>query len=86
MQHAADPAAALAQVAARLVPGGTLVFTAPFDADRPTTGRQGDRQRIGWDILALARTAGLRRAAAHLYWSAEFGYLGARNFIFTASR
>jgi hypothetical protein len=70
-----------------LMPGGKLVFTAPFDAaaaqSRPP--RAGQAGVLGWDILEQIERAGFDSAAAHLFWSEEFGYLGPFNLIFSAS-
>jgi hypothetical protein len=70
-----------------LRPGGKLVFTAPFDVgaadSRPD--RPGAPGVLGWDILDRIQRAGFESAAAHLFWSEEFGYLGPFNLIFSAS-
>lgn len=69
-----------------LLPGGRLLFTASFDTARatslaPSAGQDGV---LGWDILARLGRAGFARPAAHLFWSAEFGYLGTFNLLFSA--
>ena len=70
-----------------LIPGGRLVFTAPFDtasvASKPP--RDGNPGVLGWDILTRLAGAGFVAPAAHLFWSEEFGYLGPFNLIFSAS-
>jgi len=72
---------------AALMPGGKLFFTAPFDVAAATsraacTGAAGV---LGWDILNMLERAGFDSAAAHLFWSEEFGHLGPFNLIFSAS-
>ena len=71
----------LSTLASRLVPGGQLVFTAPFDATgpEPTT-----KSAVGWSILDRLCECGFADAQACTYWSEEFGYLGPFNFIFSA--
>jgi hypothetical protein len=70
-----------------LMPGGRLVFTAPFDtaAADSMPPAQGGGGVLGWDILACLARAGFAVPSAHLFWSAEFGYLGPFNLIFSAS-
>ena len=72
---------------AALMPGGKLLFTAPFDARATETrpSRPGAPGVLGWDILDRIERAGFDSAAAHLFWSEEFGYLGPFNLIFSAS-
>lgn len=43
-------------------------------------------QVFGWDILDVFRSAGFSEASALYYWSAEYGYLGAGQFMFVATR
>jgi len=79
--------AVLAGLRDALMPGGHLVFTAPFDTASdvsiaPGPGRTGV---LGWDILPRLARAGFSAAAAHLFWSEEFGYLGPFNLIFSAA-
>lgn len=70
-----------------LMPGGHLVFTAPFDtaSDVTISPPQGRAGVLGWDILPRLARAGFSAAAAHLFWSEEFGYLGPFNLIFSAA-
>jgi hypothetical protein len=72
----------LSALASLLVPGGQLIFTAPCDvnADRPATGP------IGLSVLKDLREHGFADAKICTYWSEEFGYLGAFNFIFAATK
>ncbi len=70
-----------------LVPGGRLVFTAPFDAASavsrpPDAGTSGV---LGWDILNRLTRAGFAMPAASLFWSEEFGHPGPFNLIFSAA-
>jgi hypothetical protein len=80
--------ATLAALQACLVDGGRLIFTVPFDPEAPSSIPQPAEspggQRLGWDLLERLQAAGFRDAAAYLYWSEEFGYLGLSNFIFRA--
>jgi hypothetical protein len=71
---------------AALLPGGQLVFTAPFDTTAATSRACQPEQPgvLGWDIMERLRDAGFFDPAALLFWSEEFGYLGAYNMIFTA--
>ncbi len=94
--------AALQEVFRVLVSGGRFVFTVPFRLDAYETRSNVDElprvqglppadfavevNQIGWDILDQLRAAGFQDAAAYLYWSEEFGYLGPYNFIFSATR
>jgi hypothetical protein len=79
--------AVLAGLRDALMPGGRLMFTAPFDtasaACRPPCGGAGGV--LGWDVLKRLTMAGFSAPAAHLFWSEEFGYLGPFNLIFAAS-
>jgi SAM-dependent methyltransferase len=83
-----------------LAPGGSLLFTVPFQYEAARTVSRDDLPRvggrlpatarapvhaIGWDILARLRDAGFADAVARCYWSAELGYLGAFNMIFHAT-
>lgn len=92
--------AAFAAFRRALAPGGSLLFTVPFHYDaartvsrtdlRPHDGRTPAMLRepaheIGWDVLERLRAAGFAHAAAHWYWSAELGYLGAFSMIFHAA-
>lgn len=77
----------LAIMRAALMPGGKLFFSAPFDAGAATSraARAGAPGVLGWDILNILEKAGFDSAAAHLFWSEEFGHLGPFNLIFSAS-
>jgi len=77
----------LAIMRAALMPGGKLFFSAPFDAGAATSraARAGAPGVLGWDILNILERAGFDSAAAHLFWSEEFGHLGPFNLIFSAS-
>ena len=77
----------LAGLREALMPGGRLVFTAPFDtaAAASTISRAGRPGVLGWDILSRLTQAGFVAPAAQLFWSEEFGYLGPFNLIFAAS-
>lgn len=92
--------AAFAAFRRALAPGGSLVFTVPFRHDAARTLSRRDLphfagrlpaafrepvHEIGWDVLDLLRAAGFAHAAAHCYWSAELGYLGAFSMIFHAA-
>jgi SAM-dependent methyltransferase len=82
-----DPDRVLRGIRDAVMPGGHFVFTAPFDAAAQASvpagaGRPGI---LGWDILDRLGRAGFRGAAAHLYWSEEFGYLGPFNLVFSAA-
>ena len=92
--------AAFAALCRALAPGGSLVFTVPFRHDAARTLSRADLRRqdgalppavrdsvheIGWDVLDRLRAAGFATAAAHCYWSAELGYLGAFSMIFHAA-
>ncbi len=94
--------AAFAEIARAVVPGGRFVFTVPFQADiAKTTSSLAALQakqdtlpvespdpvhHIGWDVLDMLREAGFVDSTAFLYWSEELGYMGGRNFIFSASK
>jgi hypothetical protein len=71
---------------AALMPGGKLFVSAPFDVAAATTrpATDGVPGVLGWDILNQLERAGFDSAAAHLFWSEEFGYLGPFNLIFSA--
>jgi hypothetical protein len=77
----------LSRLREALLPGGQMVFTAPFDTGAEASLPPSDDRigLLGWDILARLAQAGFASPAAHLFWSAEFGYLGPFNLIFTAS-
>jgi SAM-dependent methyltransferase len=85
----------LAELHRVLAPGGLLAFTVPFPERSPHTVSHADDSRrrvggkreaheIGWDILQRLRNAGFAHAAAHGFWSAELGYLGAFNMVLAA--
>ncbi len=94
--------AALAEVARSLAPGGRFVFTVPFHADvlQTTTSSVAYSRAeaslpsewtapvhtIGWDVLDMLRDAGFVDPVSFLYWAEELGYMGPRNFIFSASK
>lgn len=94
--------AALQEIHRVLVDGGRFVFTVPFRLDTyetrsianelpriqglPPADFAHEVNQIGWDILDQLRAAGFHDAAAYLYWSEEFGYLGPFNFVFSATR
>lgn len=86
---------ALTAIRRTLMAGGSFVFTAPFNVreSATVTGSTGDPQapevahgihQFGWELLDALRQAGFDDASAHLYWSAELGYLGPFNLIFHA--
>jgi len=77
----------LSQLREALLPGGQIVFTAPFDTGAEATLSPTDMRSglLGWNILSQLSKAGFFGPAAHLFWSQEFGYLGPFNMIFTAS-
>ena len=66
-----------------LCPGGSLVFTCPFDINSSPEDQVVENV-IGWSFFAVLREAGFRVVRAHLYWSEEQGYLGPFNLLFTA--
>ena len=68
-----------------LASGGTVAFTAPFDANSESVP-EGDRGPINWCALPMLTKIGFSDARACLYWSEEFGYLGLSNIIIAASR
>jgi hypothetical protein len=70
-----------------LMPGGRLIFTAPFNTASATSVPPKPREPgvLGWDILSRMTRAGFAAPAAHLFWSEEFGHLGPFNLIFSAS-
>ncbi len=86
------PSATLAALCGALLDGGRFLFSVPFHhsavnsilADPQEMAGQGVTHRFGWDLLDMLRAAGFRDAAAYLYWSEEFGYLGPMNFVFRA--
>lgn len=94
--------AALAAIARSLMPGGSFLFSTPFDVEAeasviPSTFdgvdpaalplfSAGATHRLGWDIILRLRDAGFTDAAAYCYWSEELGYLGPYNMIFVAYR
>ena len=102
LHHVPPLDAALAEICRVLDHAGSLVFTVPFYVDAKDTASCAPKvanvdglqpaevseqvHRIGWDILRRLGEAGFSKAAAHLYWSEELGYLGPYNFIFSASR
>lgn len=65
------PPRLLAEIAALLVPGGSLVVT---------------MAEPDWGLLDLLPAAGFSEATALAVWSAEFGYPGENNLVFTAAR
>ena len=75
----------LAALHGALVPGGHLLFTAPFETAAAVSRAHDDGPVLGWDILDLLAASGFAAAAAHLFWSEEFGYLGPFNMIFSAA-
>ncbi len=102
LHHVPELDAALAALAAALLPGGLLVFTVPFHVDRAQTARdlarvprRGGRMpaavaetvhQLGWDMLERLTAAGFEERAAECFWSEEFGYLGTFNLVFVAAR
>jgi len=86
---------ALHAVRRALMAGGSFVFTAPFMVRESATisSHTSDPlaaelphgiHQFSWDLLDGLREAGFEDASAHLYWSAELGYLGPFNLIFHA--
>lgn len=87
LQLAPDPAAWLAKLCEKLLPGGRLVCTVPFQPEQARSVlsiNPPPPHQFGWDLLDLLRSAGLRDASACQIWSEELGYLGLANFIFRA--
>lgn len=94
--------AALAAVAHSLIPGGSFLFSTPFDVEAEESvmapGFEGvaaadlplfsaeAAHRLGWDLITRLREAGFSDAAAYCYWSEELGYLGPYNMSFLAFR
>jgi hypothetical protein len=94
--------AALAAIARSLMPGGSFLFSTPFDVEAEESvigpGLIGAAttalplfsadaaHRLGWDLMARLRDAGFSDAAAYCYWSEELGYLGPYNMGFLAFR
>ena len=92
----------LTELARILAPGGTFLFSVPFDVNRSVTRSAPDGDgavglsvpfhvrkplhEFGWDILSTICMAGFSDCVAHCYWSQEFGYLGAYNLLFAATR
>lgn len=84
----------LAELRRVTAPGGSLLFTVPFryratiTACVPTAIADAESKlevnEIGWDILAMLTNEGFRQAKAHVFWSAELGYLGSFNTVFHA--
>ena len=66
-----------------LRPGGSLVFTCPFDIDLSPED-QVVENIVGWSFFGVLRESGFRVVRAHLYWSEEQGYLGPFNLLFSA--
>lgn len=93
---------ALAAIARSLMPGGSFLFSTPFDveaedtvlapgfADVPEADQplfaSDTAHRLGWDLITRLHDAGFSDAAAYCYWSEELGYLGPYNMIFLAFR
>lgn len=93
---------ALAAIARSLMPGGSFLFSTPFDVEAETSiagpGFDGvdpaalplfsadAPHRLGWDLIGRLLNAGFSDAAAYCYWSEELGYLGPYNMIFLAFR
>ena len=92
---------AFGELARVVLPGGSLLFTIPFDIGRTVTRSSPSARRpfadiptlaarpvheFGWDLLPKIELAGFSRCMAHCYWSEEFGYLGPFNLIFEAER
>lgn len=94
--------AALAAIADSLMPGGSFLFSTPFDVEAEasvmTSAFEGAPptalplfsadapHRLGWDLIGRLQDAGFGDAAAYCYWSEELGYLGPYNMIFLAFR
>jgi hypothetical protein len=70
-----------------LMAGGKLFISARFDVSAATSRAPcaGAPGMLGWDILSILERAGFESAAAHLFWSEEFGHLGPFNLLFSAS-
>jgi len=93
---------ALAAIASSLMPGGSFLFSTPFDVEAedsvtapwiegvaPTDlplFSADAAHRLGWDLITRLHDAGFTDAAASCYWSEELGYLGPYNMIFLAFR
>ncbi len=102
LHYAPQLDAALKEVARVLAPGGCFVFTIPFCVDLEVTQTCATQSlignevltafphqpahNIGWDIIDRLSDAGFIDAAAHCYWSDEFGYLGKFNLVFLVYR
>lgn len=69
-----------------LANGGRFVFTAPFDAQVAVSQSPDPRRPCDWSLISCLLDGGFASAKACLFWSEEFGYLGPRNFIFSAQK
>jgi hypothetical protein len=86
---------ALGAIRRVMMPGASFVFTVPFSVSLSVTELLGGttahdllappRHVFGWDLIDAAKEAGFADICAHLFWSAELGYLGSCNLLFHAS-
>jgi hypothetical protein len=86
---------ALGAIRRVMMPGASFVFTVPFSVSLPVsellTGTTAHdllsppRHVFGWDLMGAAKEVGFADICAHLFWSAELGYLGSCNLLFHAS-
>ena len=96
LQCAPDWRGVVAAIHQIMITGGSFVFTVPFSvyesvtisAEQQTSiypSNIPDLHTFGWDVLTSLVQAGFDDANANLYWSAELGYLGTYNLIFSAT-
>jgi glycosyltransferase involved in cell wall biosynthesis/SAM-dependent methyltransferase len=75
-------------VRARVLPDGEVRHVLPPEYHGDPLQSDGclSFYQFGWELLDELKTMGFKNAAALLYWSAELGYLGGEQILFTAAK
>jgi hypothetical protein len=79
------PEDTLESVIRRVAPGGKVIVAAADALWADSPGDRGSSDGPDFQVVARAREAGVPGAAAYVFWSREYGYLGREYVVYAAS-